>query len=96
MSFVNNTIDMDSNDKYLVAKIYHKISQCPNCFSLRVEMTQHKGVMFILQCRNDCDLCRFVFDDEIRYGIDILRVKRQQNLVWREKQILSLNQRFFY
>jgi hypothetical protein len=92
----SNTIDFDNNNKELISRVIAKIWECPNLFSFETKLSQHKGVTFCLICRIDCDLCRFVFDDEIRYGIDIQRLLRHQNIVWSEKELLSLNKRVYY
>lgn len=91
-----NTIDFDFNDKKLISKVLGKIWNCDNLFSCKCEMSQHKGCTITLNCRIDCDLCRFVFDDEIRYNIDSQRLKRHQNIVWDKKEILPLKERLHY
>jgi hypothetical protein len=96
-----NTIDFDCNDKETVSRIIHKIIDygsfnCKSLFSFDIKLSQHKGVSIILGCTKECDLCRFIFDDELRYRMDLLRLERHRNIIWREKELIPLSKRRIY
>lgn len=94
--FKFNTIDFDYSDKSLISKVLIKVWNCKYLFSCFCNPSQHKGFSISLKCRVDCDLCRFVFDDETRYRIDSKRKKRHQNIIWSRKEIFKLNERVRY
>jgi len=95
-----NTIDFDNNDKELISRIIHKIvtygSKNHCLFSFETKISQHKGVTIILKCSKECDLCRFIFDDVLRYEMDSKRPQYKQNVVWERKELLTLTERIMY
>lgn len=83
-----NTIDLDinprlpNNDKYLLKRIIEKISLCESCLYIKVLDSQSKGYHIFFYCSQDCDLCRFVFDDDKRYALDTKRPNWRQNIMF--------------
>lgn len=82
-----NTLDLDFCDKDKLNRIIQKISKCAKCLKIEVRDTM-KGYHVKILCNANCDLCRFVFDDNVRYALDIeLRGDRPhvQNILFNKK-----------
>jgi hypothetical protein len=90
-----STLDLDfesvaPNDlactKEKVNKIIWKIIQCQNMIGLIREPSNKKGVHLKIFCKIKCDICRFVFDDDIRYSADSKRNKEFINIIFDTKK----------
>lgn len=84
-----NTIDIDTNNKEFITTLKLKIYRCSNLEELVVRDSSQKGVHFILHCKKNCDLCRLVFDDAIRYAYDQFRESFSRNVLFSEKEFFS-------
>ena len=81
-----NTIDLDYNEERRVGEILDKIVECSDLYSLRTEISSStNGVHLILYCCRDCDLCRLVFDDPVRYAKDLQRPVYSRNVLFESK-----------
>ncbi len=88
--FIYNTLDIDTTERERVNQIIGKIMQCPYLDDLEVEPSFQKGVHVKMWCMKECEMCRLVFDDEIRYAYDQYRPKYSQNVLFNEKKILKV------
>ena len=86
---IHNTIDIDTNDKEKVFEILQKILKCKNIILFRVKLSLQKGVHVKMFCCNDCEICRLVFDDKIRYAYDQFRHIESQNVLFDEKEFFN-------
>lgn len=77
-----NTIDLDYCSWEELGRVCAKISRCPALYRIEIEDSMSKGFHLKLWCMADCDLCRFVFDDQKRYAIDFRRPTRFQNVLF--------------
>jgi hypothetical protein len=83
-----NTIDLDinpripNNDNHLLEKIVEKISLCEYSYFIQVLDSNSKGYHILFYCSKNCDLCRFVFDDDKRYSLDVERPEWRQNIMF--------------
>jgi hypothetical protein len=50
------------------------------------EPSNKKGVHLKIFCKIKCDICRFVFDDDIRYSADSKRNKEFINIIFDTKK----------
>lgn len=85
-----NTIDIDTTDKEFLFIVLSKIIRRNNRFSClaKIEVTPSslKGYHIKLYCKKKCDLCRLVFDDDIRYFYDQYREPESQNVLTQETE----------
>lgn len=88
MSFYN-TIDLDTNNKQIVMKVFLKIVCCPYLFNIEQKSSLQKGWHFKLKCLINCDICRLVFDDPIRYAYDQFRKPYSRNVLFQEKEFFK-------
>ncbi len=86
-----NTIDLDNISKEMFERIIKKIEKKSCCLELKWKFSDSKGYHIYIICDKICDLCRFVFDDERRYNIDIKKDIRFQNLLFSEKEYFRGN-----
>lgn len=80
-----NTIDIDTTDKLFINMVVSKIIMRDrrfHCLS-RIELTPSslKGYHIRFYCKKKCDLCRIVFDDDMRYFYDQYREPESQNVL---------------
>lgn len=80
-----NTIDLDTTDKEYVLRIRNKILNKglkDDClYDFQITPSERKGYHIQLWCRKKCDLCRLVFDDDIRYFYDQYREEESKNVL---------------
>lgn len=88
-----NTIDIDTNNKDFITTLKLKIYKCHFLEELIVKDSPQKGTHFILKCLKECDLCRFVFDDQTRYAYDQFRKEYSQNVLFSEKEYFHGNKK---
>lgn len=86
---IYNTIDIDTNNKDFITTLKLKIYRCSFLDGLTVQDSILKGVHFILHCNINCDLCRFVFDDQIRYAYDQFRKEYSRNVLFDKKEFFN-------
>jgi DNA-binding Lrp family transcriptional regulator len=93
--FCYNTLDVDwdiipdinlSCSKEHIDNIIAKIQKCPNLAGLVKEDSNKKGYHLRFYCKKECDLCRLVFDDYIRYDADRTRKKEFTNIMFDSKK----------
>lgn len=88
-----NTLDIDINPrihlngKELLNNILTKISFCPNSLSIEIKDSNSKGYHIFMYCSINCDLCRFVFDDDKRYMLDFDRIEVRKNVMFDVKGV---------
>ena len=82
---IYNTIDVDTTNKEFVRNIVSKILLRNNRFhclsEIKITPSSLKGYHIQLYCKKKCDLCRMVFDDDIRYFYDQYRESESQNVL---------------
>lgn len=83
-----NTLDIDTNDVNKIQHIVLKISQCKNILRMKTEPSFQKGFHIKLFCKNNCEICRLVFDDTTRYFYDQFRKEESQNVLFDEKEFI--------
>jgi hypothetical protein len=90
-----NTLDIDwdnipdinlSCSKEKIDNIILKIKKCPNLLGIKKEYSNKKGYHLRFYCKVKCDICRFVFDDDIRYSADSKRKKEFTNIIFDTKK----------
>jgi hypothetical protein len=90
-----NTLDIDwdnipdinlSCSKEKIKRIICKIARCPNLLELVKENSNKKGYHLRFYCKIECDKCRLVFDDYIRYDADRTRKKPFTNIIFDTKK----------
>jgi len=83
-----NTLDLDFVDKETFVRIYAKILDYPNrIYGLRRRDTW-KGIHLEFFCENNCDLCRLVFDDPVRYARDLRRPVFSRDVLFDCKELV--------
>ena len=90
-----NSLDLDwevskediclSCSNELVEKILNKIVKCKYCVIASKNLSNYKGYHIEFYCSKKCDLCRFQFDDNRRYEMDLKRNKGCRQLIWNVK-----------
>lgn len=85
-----NTLDIDTDNKEFLEHVTLKVSQCKNIQKMNVELSETKGFHIRLWCNMDCDLCRFVFDDVIRYAYDQFREPFSRNVLFNKKEFFNV------
>lgn len=87
------TIDFDFNpqhgrDKETLERMLSKIQNMPCCFGISYKDSNFKGIHVTIGCKStDCDMCRLVFDDTVRFEKDSHRPKYAQNVLFGAKSI---------
>lgn len=79
--FKLNTIDLDKVGRQELEDIYRKISLCPFHGTVDFRDTQ-KGYHLLMKCSKECDICRFVFDDQKRFAADFKRPEYKKNVLF--------------
>ena len=77
-----NTLDLDKIDRELLHKIVGKLGACRAVRKIEVLDTP-KGYHIKFWCVDECDTCRFVFDDQKRLDFDFNRPKCLQNVLFK-------------
>lgn len=80
-----NTLDLD---RISLEDMYYTIEKIMRCKDLRLLETindTHKGYHLTLWCKENCDLCRFVFDDPERFSRDLKREVHTRDVLFNEK-----------
>lgn len=85
-SLTYNTLDIDTTEKEFINRLIYKISSCQFLYKLTFESSKRKGFHFRLWCAKKCDLCRLVFDDQIRYQYDLMRNFESRNVLAQESE----------
>lgn len=81
-----NTIDIDNGDKANLNHIVSKLASMDCLIALQVSDSSRKGYHIKMWCHLEgCDLCRFCYDDPVRFSFDQYRPKESQNVLWSEK-----------
>lgn len=86
-----NTIDIDNTSTKNLLRVLAKIKRCKFLDSVSVEPSLN-GFHVTLWCLKDCDLCRFVFDDQFRYMWDFERPEFSRNVLFDIKIPLTIFQ----
>jgi hypothetical protein len=73
-----------SNEK--INNIFLKIKRCPNLLGIIKEDSNKKGYHLRFYCKVECDKCRLVFDDYIRFDADSKRKKEFTNIIFDTKR----------
>jgi hypothetical protein len=90
-----NTLDIDFDEipdinlscsKKKIDKIFLKILKCPDCCGIIKEYSNKKGYHLRFYCRKECDICRLVFDDYIRFNADLTRNHVFTNIIFDTKR----------
>ena len=69
-----------------VEYILNKLQNCPFCVNFKVKVSPSlNGYHVTMYCRKQCDLCRFVFDDPVRFARDCEREIETRNVLWDRK-----------
>jgi len=84
-----NTLDLDFVDKETLMKIILKIeSMCQGArWGAKITDTL-KGYHIEMFCLLDCDLCRMVFDDPVRYSRDLRRPVFSRDVLFNYKELV--------
>lgn len=92
-----NTIDVDTTDKEFIFSVLSKIIRMNNRFlclaKIEVAPSSLKGYHVKLYCKKQCDLCRLVFDDDIRYFYDQFREIESRNVLTQTTESFELLRR---
>lgn len=90
-----NTIDIDNTELWNLERILHKVKKCDflDCLSLEPSLN---GWHVTLHCDRECDLCRFVFDDQLRYKWDLERNVASRDVFFDFKVPLTIFEIFSY
>ncbi len=84
-----NTLDLDDITKENLDRILIKIFNNNCCLGLFSEPSNSKGYHVTIKCSKQCDLCRFVFDDEKRYAVDYVMPLKFRDFLFKEKVYLG-------
>lgn len=90
---MNQTIDLDMDSKkqvdiHVIARIIEKICMNPCLKDIIITESNSKGFHAELICtKENCELCRMVYDDQIRFAKDSMRPKYAQNVLFTKKGI---------
>jgi len=88
------TIDIDNGDKEYLKRILQKIARNKCCLKLQYRISTSWSHYHIrIECSKECDLCRFVFDDQKRFGGDSERPERWRGLLWNAVTIINNNKK---
>lgn len=88
-----NTIDIDldmrnpCHGKEYLNRIVELISTCQSCLGVQVKDSCSKGYHIFVWCKEDCELCRLVFDDSKRYALDCKRPEWRKNVMFDAKHV---------
>jgi hypothetical protein len=67
-------------------RIKYKMMQCKYLLGCEITPSNKKGYHFRYYCLIKCDICRLVFDDEIRFNADLTRKKEFTNIIFDKKK----------
>lgn len=90
-----NTLDVDfdfipdinlSCSKEKITNVFLKIINCKDCSGVVKEDSNKKGYHLRFYCKIQCDKCRLVFDDYIRFDADSKRKKEFTNIIFDTKK----------
>lgn len=87
------TVDYDYDPKHFRDKtsfehVLAKIRAMPCCEGITVKDSNTKGKHIIIECSIiNCDICRMVYDDPVRYSKDVNRPTYAQNVLFDKKDI---------
>ena len=82
MKLFRTTLDIDTNNKEIIERVFKKISKCKNLKEFYVKPSGFKGYHFILFCDKKCDVCRLCYDDSRRFAYDQNRPPFAQNILF--------------
>lgn len=82
-----NTLDLDFKTKEELALIISKISKCNHFIKFKEISDSYKGFHLAFICSSECDLCRLVFDDQLRYYYDLFRPVYSRNVLFDTKHL---------
>lgn len=88
-----NTIDIDLDmknpyhGKEYVNRIIRLITNCQSCIGVQIKDSCSKGYHLFVYCKENCELCRLVFDDSKRYMLDYKRPKWRKNVMFDAKHV---------
>lgn len=80
-----NTLDLDEIDKEELNRILTKIKLNSCCDNVTFKCSTSKGFHVFIFCKKQCDLCRFVFDDDKRFAIDSVMPLKFRDFLFTEK-----------
>jgi len=84
-------LDLDFVDKETLGRIIYKIWGCRLCgYSANLVGVKDtlKGYHMELRCRGNCELCRLVFDDPVRYSRDLRRPVFSRDVLFDCKELV--------
>jgi hypothetical protein len=94
-----NTIDIDTTDKetifYTVSNILNMNRRFHCLAKIYINPSSLKGYHIKLYCKKKCDICRMVFDDDIRYFYDQFREIESQNVLCQTTESFLLKKEDF-
>lgn len=85
-----NTLDVDSNDKELINRIFNKVITCLRLVDIELYPSERKGFHFKLYCKVRCDNCRLVFDDDVRFSYDQYREQKSRDVLTTTTEQITL------
>ena len=78
-----STLDLDKVDNDHLEMVINKLCHCPkNQMHTFSWLDTQKGYHVIFSCLKECNDCRLVFDDPIRWDIDFKRPNCLQNVLF--------------
>lgn len=91
MIIKRNTIDFDYYRRYgfdnaLFNRMLEKIMWCKHLLYIGVKPSLN-GWHVTMLCDTDCDICRLVFDDPVRYAKDLMRPEYSRNVLFTRKEV---------
>lgn len=88
-----NTIDIDLDmrnpfhGKEYLNRIIELITNCQSCLGVQIKDSDSKGYHIFVWCKENCELCRLVFDDSHRYMKDCDRIAECRNIMFDAKHV---------
>jgi hypothetical protein len=83
-----NTIDWDFDSATII--VLRKILKCKYLFELTLQRSSNKNFHFILLCNKNCEKCRKLYDDLVRYEKDKNRPDYAENVLFEKKRLFSI------
>jgi len=82
-----NTIDVDDKDPENLRRISSAVEKCPRLVALEVKPSSAKGYHLTLWCLKDCEECRKLYDDKVRYEMDQMRPVYCRDVLFSKKYL---------
>ena len=81
-----NTLDLDEITKEQLGDILTKIYIKKCCIGIKIKDSDSKGYHIWIYCKNNCSICRMVFDHDKRFLIDSFQPQQLQNTFFDRKE----------